>query len=160
MRLISILAAGAVILTALPVAPQASAQTPPASAPATTPTEHGGLSLGQLAMMERVGDPRISPDGRRILYGVRTTDWGGNRGVGALWVIENDGTPRRLTISDGGAGSGRWSTDGRAIYFLSARGGSSPLLSISATRAIGRLSTVTKASAWMNHFAISSCLFM
>ena len=85
----------------------------------------GGLSLRALAMMERVSDPRLSPDGRRVLYSVRTTDWDGNRGVNALWVVEVEGgTPRRLAVSDGGASSGRWSADGSAIYFLSARGGS------------------------------------
>jgi acylaminoacyl-peptidase len=77
-------------------------------------------------MMERVSDPRLSPDGRTVLYAVRSTDWEGNRGVNALWVVDvEDGTPRRLPISEGGAASGRWSADGTAIYFLSSRGGSS-----------------------------------
>jgi len=94
-------------------------------APSPAPTAAGGLSLEQLAMMERVSDPRLSPDGRRVLYHVRTTDWDGNRGVGELWMIDGDSAPRRLTVSDGGAGNGRWSADGRAVYFLSGRGGSS-----------------------------------
>ena len=123
---------GAAVLALGAGALPASAQTTtPAKAPAATdaapstqPTAAGGLSPGQLAMMERASDPRLSPDGRRVLYNLRTTDWAGNRGVGALWVIEADGTSRRLAASDGGAASGRWAPDGNSVYFLSSRGGS------------------------------------
>ncbi|MFJ6025324.1 prolyl oligopeptidase family serine peptidase [Brevundimonas sp. NPDC092305] len=102
----------------------ASAQAPAMPVPAAAPTASGGLSPELLAMMERVSDPRLSPDGRRVLYNVRSTDWAGNKGVSALWVIEADGQGRRLPISEGGATSGRWAADG-SIYFLSSRGGSS-----------------------------------
>lgn len=85
-----------------------------------------GLGLKDLAMMERVGDPRVSPDGRRVIYAVATTDWDGNKGQSSLWLAEVDGStpPRRLAISDGGVSGARWTPDGQAIYFLSARGGS------------------------------------
>lgn len=76
-------------------------------------------------MLERVADPRLSPDGRRVLYTVRATDWAGNRGVSSAWVIDPDGPPRRLAASDGGVASARWAPDGQSIYFLSSRGGSS-----------------------------------
>ncbi|HEV7353519.1 MAG TPA: S9 family peptidase [Brevundimonas sp.] len=109
----------------LGVAGPALGQDGPPAAPAAAPTASGGLSLEQLALMARVSDPQLSPDGRRVLYHVRTTDWAGNRGVGELWLIDGDSPPRRLAASDGGAGNGRWSADGRAIYFLSGRGGSS-----------------------------------
>lgn len=110
------IAATALMLAATPSLAQ---QTPD-----TRPTAAGGLGLAQLAMMDRVSDPQVSPDARRVLYNVRATDWTANRGATALWVIEADGSRRRLAISDGGAGSGRWAPDG-AIYFLSSRGGSS-----------------------------------
>jgi len=124
------LLAGAATLALFVAGVPAMAQTPAAAAsadapPATRPTAAGGLSPGQLALMERVSDPRLSPDGRRVLYNLRTTDWAGNRGVGALWIIEADGTSRRLAASDGGASSGRWAPDGNGVYFLSSRGGSS-----------------------------------
>lgn len=130
------LAAAACLIIA--AAGPACGQTPPAAAssagaagpnaPAAKPerTAAGGLGLEQLAMMERVSDPRLSPDGKRVLYGVRTTDWAGNRGVNSLWVVDvGGGEARRLPISEGGASSGRWSADGQSIYFLSPRGGSS-----------------------------------
>lgn len=132
MRIRTGLLAGAAML-ALGFGGLAQAQTPaPAAAPVpadtpppTTRTAAGGLSPAQLAMLERVSDPRLSPDGQRVLYSVRSTDWAGNRGVTALWVVEADGTSRRLAASDGGATSGRWAPDGNGIYFLSSRGGSS-----------------------------------
>lgn len=103
----------------------------PAAAPAdpyVSPAT-GGLGLRDLAMMERVGDPRLSPDGRRVLYSVRATDWNGNKGVPSIWVATIDGSapPRKLAISAGGASSARWAADGRAIYFLSSRGGSTQI---------------------------------
>jgi acylaminoacyl-peptidase len=127
------LVAGAAALVwvtgAFAVAAQTAAPAPAtaaaAAAPVPTPTAAGGLSPDQLAMMERVADPRLSPDGTRILYTVRTTDWAGNKGVSAAWVVERDGTSRRLAVSDGGVASVRWAPDGNAIYFLSPRGGSS-----------------------------------
>ena len=97
------------------------------AAPATeAPVARTGLGVKELAMMERVSDPRVSPDGRRSLYSVRTTDWDGNKGVNALWLIEADGAtpPRKLAISEGGVAGARWASDGQAIYFMSSRGGS------------------------------------
>ncbi len=113
----------ALALAATPAVTLAQAASPSGANMQPVP---GGMSLRALAMMERVSDPRLSPDGRTVLYAVRSTDWEGNRGVNALWVVDvEDGTPRRLPISEGGAASGRWSADGTAIYFLSSRGGSS-----------------------------------
>lgn len=114
---VMVLAGGAAATPAL--AQEAASVSAPAQAAA-------GLGLKELAMMERVGDPRVSPDGRRVIYAVATTDWDGNKGQSSLWLAEVDGStpPRRLAISDGGVSGARWTPDGQAIYFLSARGGS------------------------------------
>ncbi|NAW06251.1 S9 family peptidase, partial [Salmonella sp. gx-f8] len=78
-----------------------------------------------MAMMERVSDPRVTPDGRQVINSVRTTDWDANKGVNSLWLADvAGGAPRKLAISEGGASGARWAPDGGAIYFLSARGGS------------------------------------
>lgn len=118
---------GAAALIWQAAASSVAAQTtaPPAAAPVVAPAATGGLSLDQLAMLDRVADPRLSPDGRRVLYGLRATDWAGNRGVGSLWIVEGDLAPRRLPASEGGVSNARWAPDGQSIYFLSARGGSS-----------------------------------
>ena len=116
------IAAMALSLAATPVAVMAQAASPSGADMAALP---GGLSLRALTMMDRVSDPRVSPDGRRVLYSVRSTDWDGNRGVSALWVAPVDGgEPTKLAVSTGGASTGRWAVDGQTIYFLSSRGGS------------------------------------
>lgn len=78
-----------------------------------------------MASLDRLSDPRVSPDGRFVLYSVRTMDYPANKASMSLWVadLKTKMAPRRLKISDGGASSGRWSADGKAIYFSSSRAG-------------------------------------
>ena len=80
-----------------------------------------------LARLERVSDPHVSPDGRFVAYNVRSTDWEGNRGVNALWVLERtraDAAPRLIREQEKSATAPRWSADGQWLYFLSSRSGS------------------------------------
>lgn len=85
------------------------------------------FDVNDLVRLERVSDPRLSPDGRYVAYSLRTTDYEANRGVNAIWIVDLNArtpAPRRLAASDGGASSPRWGADGR-LYFLSSRSGSS-----------------------------------
>ena len=41
-----------------------------------------------LALLDRVSDPRVSPDARFVAYNLRSTDWDGNHGFNALWVLD------------------------------------------------------------------------
>ena len=51
------------------------AQEAPAAAVAPAQAEASDrLGLKDLAMMDRVSDPRVSPDGRRVIYAVTRTD--------------------------------------------------------------------------------------
>jgi dipeptidyl aminopeptidase/acylaminoacyl peptidase len=83
-----------------------------------TPTDLNALA--------RVSDPQVSPDGRRVVYVQRETDFDANRGRSDLWLLNlDDGAkPRRLTQHSSNDTHPRWSVDGTNIYFLSARGGS------------------------------------
>jgi len=78
-----------------------------------------------LATLDRPSDPRLSPDGRWVLFDLRSVDFAANKASHALWLADSTGgsAPRRLAISEGGAASGRWSPDGSRIYFLSGRQG-------------------------------------
>ena len=79
-----------------------------------------------MARLDRVGDPRVSPDGRYAIYDLRVVDYDANRAAHQLWLVDlaKPGVgPRRLAAGDAGAAAARWSKDGR-IYFISARGGS------------------------------------
>jgi dipeptidyl aminopeptidase/acylaminoacyl peptidase len=79
-----------------------------------------------LATLERVSNPKLSPDGHHIVYDLRTTDYEGNKSVHALWLIDLDHAgegAHRLAASDGGATDPYWSPDSKAIYFASSRSG-------------------------------------
>lgn len=107
--------------------PPTEAAAAPAAEPTAVQPATPGLALRDLAMMDRVSDPQLSPDGRQVLYSVRATDWDENGARNAIWLADVDGRtpPRELAISEGKAAHPRWAADGRAIYFLSSRGGSS-----------------------------------
>src|SRR5450830_769894 len=87
-----------------------------------------GLTVEDLASMDRVGSPALSPDAARVVYTVRSTNLDKNRGNTQLWMIDLRAAkpvPVRLTQSDASSTDPEWSPSGDAIYFLSARGGSS-----------------------------------
>ncbi len=76
--------------------------------------------------MQRISDPRPSPDGRQIAYVVRTTDFAANRGRFDLWLMGIDGSgATRLTAHEAADTEPRWAPDGKSLYFLSSRSGSS-----------------------------------
>ncbi len=72
-----------------------------------------------------VGDPRISPDGRRVAYVVTRIDEEANAYRTAIWVSALDGSqdPRQLTAGTRADHSPRWSPDGRWLAFVSNRDG-------------------------------------
>jgi dipeptidyl aminopeptidase/acylaminoacyl peptidase len=87
-----------------------------------------GLSIEDLVNMERVGSPALSPDATRVVYTVRSTDMGKNRGHTELWMVDlrtAQPVPQRLTNSTSSSSEPEWSPAGDAIYFLSGRSGSS-----------------------------------
>ncbi len=91
------------------------------------PAEARPFTAKDMAMLDRMSDPHISPDGRFVAYNVRSTDWDANHGVNALWVLERGavGSPPRLVRDqEKTATQPRWSADGRWLYFLSNRSGS------------------------------------
>jgi len=84
------------------------------------------FSVHDMLAMDRISDPQVSPDGASIVFVVRTTDLEANKGRTDLWMIPSEGgDARRLTSHEAGDTSPRWSRDGRLVYFLSTRSGSS-----------------------------------
>jgi Tol biopolymer transport system component len=82
--------------------------------------------------------PMPSPDGTLVAY---VSDESGTR---ELYVQPLASGTGRLRISDGGASSGRWSRDGRTLYYLNQRGeliGASiqakPTLLVTSTHRVG-----------------------
>ncbi|ATQ42478.1 alpha/beta hydrolase family protein [Caulobacter mirabilis] len=93
-----------------------------------TAAEARPLTAKDLATLDRISDPRVSPDGRYVVYSQRTVNYDANKATTSLWLVDltaKTPAPRRLGASDGGANSARWAPDSKTVYFLSSRGGSS-----------------------------------
>ncbi|MCY2961638.1 MAG: S9 family peptidase [Planctomycetota bacterium] len=83
------------------------------------------FSVHDMLAMRRVSEPEVSPDGKSVLFNVRDTDLEANRGRTDLWLASIDGASvRQLTSHPDNDSSGRWSSDGKSVLFLSSRGGS------------------------------------
>src|SRR5262249_28009888 len=82
------------------------------------------ITLDDLAKIERVGSPAISPDGEWIVYSVSKTDTKEDKNQSHLWMVKWDGSvDLQLTYGKEGAASPRFSPDGKYISFLSSRPG-------------------------------------
>jgi dipeptidyl aminopeptidase/acylaminoacyl peptidase len=105
-----------------PVLALALAGAVPAAA-AVTPHPFTARDLHE---MQRISDPQPSPDGRRVAFVVRTTDFEANRGRNDVWLVRLDGSGlAQVTAHEGSDSNPRWAPDGKGLYFLSTRSGSS-----------------------------------
>jgi dipeptidyl aminopeptidase/acylaminoacyl peptidase len=84
-----------------------------------------GLDARDLVALDRVSEPTLSPDGRRIAYTLREVDFEANKASTAIWLMPADGgaPARRLTTKGSSAMNPQWSPDGQQLYFLSSRSG-------------------------------------
>jgi len=114
------------------------------------------FSADDLVRLARVSDPQVSPDGKHVVFALRETDIEANRGKVDLWLLNlDDENPvsRRLTQHSASDSSGRWAPDGRGIYFLSSRSGSSQVWHISL--AGGEAQQVTSLPLDVGSFEVS-----
>jgi dipeptidyl aminopeptidase/acylaminoacyl peptidase len=90
------------------------------------PKDTHPFSVHDMLAMDRIAEPQVSPDGKWIVFTLRKTDLAANRGRTDLWLVGIDGTNlRQLTVNPAGDFSPQWSADGKSIWFLSTRSGSS-----------------------------------
>jgi dipeptidyl aminopeptidase/acylaminoacyl peptidase len=91
------------------------------------------FSVHDLIAMDRISGQTVSPDGQWIAFTLRKTDLEANRGRTDLWIVGTNGNGlRQMTSDPAGDFNPCWSKEGKTIYFLSTRSGSSQVWRIAA----------------------------
>lgn len=81
----------------------------------------------------RVSEPKVSPNGKSIVYNVTRYSVTDNKGNNDLWIIEtNGGDAKQLTNTPFSESNARWRPDGKKIGFLSTESGTSQLWEMNA----------------------------
>jgi len=80
------------------------------------------FSIRDLVMMDRVGDPQLSPDGRYALFTVRATDYAANKGNTSIYVMDLNKPPQPVKVVEKGS-SPRWAPDGKSIFYSAPKDG-------------------------------------
>jgi eukaryotic-like serine/threonine-protein kinase len=90
---------------------------------------HDGTNSIQLTSFNgpHVGGPRWSPDGKQILFEVKTSS------ISHIYIVNVEaGIPQRVTTDPSDEGLPSWSRDGKWIYFCSKRSGKEQLWKVPA----------------------------
>ena len=96
-----------------------------ASAESSDQSSHP-FSIHDMLAMDRISDPKVSPDGNWIVFTLRKTDLEADRGRTNLWLIGVDGNNlRQLTTHPENDSNPCWAPDGKSILFISKRSESS-----------------------------------
>jgi dipeptidyl aminopeptidase/acylaminoacyl peptidase len=87
------------------------------------------MKPSDIAHLVTLGQPTLSPDGRRAVVAATRPDLDANEYRSALWIVDVDGStpPRRLTHGDRDTAP-RFAPDGRWLAFLRAQGEDKPQL--------------------------------
>lgn len=120
-----------------------------ASAPAKKP-----YTVQDQVALKRIVGFRVSPDGTKVVYVLRSTDLEANKGRMDLWLINTDGSgQKQLTSHEGNESDPVWAPDGKTIYFLTARSGSNQIWRLPLDG--GEASQVTKLPLDVDAFGLS-----
>src|SRR2546422_3088761 len=102
------------LLVASAVAQEAGKTVPAAAS--TTPT------IDQSLEWKSAFNPKISPDGKRIVYEVQKATWVDNAFASDLWIVDvATGESHTLTSAQKSSTNPTWSPDGKRIALLSER---------------------------------------
>lgn len=116
-----------------------------------------GLQPQDLATLDRFSSPTLSPDGSRVVFAKSVTDYDANKARTSLWVrnlLTRDlRPPSRLTPEGWDVNSPAFSPDGKTVYFLSAKSGTSQVYAIAADG--GKPRQISKVAVGVGGFQLS-----
>jgi dipeptidyl aminopeptidase/acylaminoacyl peptidase len=117
------------------------------------PAKHAYTPHDQVTL-KRIQAFHVSPDGTRVVFGLRTTELEANRGRSDLWLVNTDGTGlKQLTSHPDNDIEGTWAPDGKSVFFLSTRGGSNQIWRIAVDG--GEATQITKSPVDIDAFVLS-----
>ena len=77
------------------------------------------FTVEDLLKVRRVGDPRVSPDGKQIAFTIGDVNWDANKVVTQIYVMNVDGSSmKQLTNGASSASAPRWSPDSKRIAYV------------------------------------------
>src|ERR1700737_1553067 len=75
------------------------------------------FSVHDMLAMDRISDPRVSPDGERVAFTVRVTDLEANKGRNDIWIAPTAGGAARRGTNQGQDTPRRWAPRGGTPFF-------------------------------------------
>jgi dipeptidyl aminopeptidase/acylaminoacyl peptidase len=80
------------------------------------------MTIDDVLNLAQVSAPRISPDGRRVLYTLSELGkWKDNKRVTSIWIADADGSTARRFLGHEKDRNPAWAPDGKSVAFLSTR---------------------------------------
>jgi len=80
------------------------------------------MTLVDLMNVPAVSDPRLSPDGRQVVFVESQANWKADKRISHIWRINTDGSAlTQMTSGPEGESSPRWSPDAKTIAFIAKR---------------------------------------
>jgi dipeptidyl aminopeptidase/acylaminoacyl peptidase len=77
------------------------------------------FTVEDLLKVRRVGDPQISPNGRRVAFTIGDVNWDANRVITQIYVMKIDGSDlKQLTDGATSSTTPRWSPEGKRIAYV------------------------------------------